>query len=119
MKGQHFDRRLGFAISGLRSLWRSEASFRVQSCLAVGACLAVILVRPGAVWVALAFFAIGLVLVAEAVNGALEHLADAVHPTHHPLIGIAKDAAAGAALIASLTAVGVGSALAYSVFSYT
>lgn len=70
-----------------------------------------LLLQPGALWCALVVLAVGLVLVAEAVNGAIEHLADAVHPAHHPLIGIAKDAAAGAALAASLTAIGVATAM--------
>ena len=115
MKGQHFRRRLGFAVAGLRALWRSEASFRTQLRLAGVAAAVLIVVRPGATWVALVLLAAGLGLVAEAANGAIEHLADALHPDHHPLIGIAKDAAAGAALIASLTAVAVGIALACAV----
>ena len=111
MKGQGFRHRLVFAIAGLRALWRSEASFRTQLRLGGGAVISLFLLRPGAVWCALVMLAIGLVLAAEAVNGAIEHLADTLHPDHHPLIGIAKDAAAGAALIASLAAVGVGAAL--------
>ena len=117
MKGQHFGRRLGFAMAGLRVLWRREASFRTQLWLAGGGAVSLVVVRPGALWCALVLLATGLVLMAEAVNGAIEHLADAVHPAHHPLIGVAKDAAAGAALIASLTALGVGAALAISLVS--
>jgi diacylglycerol kinase len=52
--------------------------------------------------------AIGLVLGAEAFNSALESLADAVHPDDHPLIGQAKDLAAGATLLVCLGAAAVG-----------
>lgn len=40
-----------------------------------------------------------LVWLAEGMNTALEHLCDAAVPEQHPLIGKAKDVAAGAVLI--------------------
>ena len=58
-------------------------------------------------WVILVF-AMGLVWSAEAFNTALEFLADAVSPEPHPLIGQAKDIAAGAVLAAALAAAIVG-----------
>ena len=57
---------------------------------------------------ALVVFAIGSVLAAEAVNTAVETLADAVIPERHPLVGRAKDLAAAAVLIAAMSAVVVG-----------
>lgn len=45
---------------------------------------------------------------AEALNTAVEFLADATTREAHPLIGHAKDAAAGAVLVAALAAVLVG-----------
>lgn len=58
-------------------------------------------------WCALAVAA-GLVFAAEALNTALEFLADAVHPEHHPLVGQAKDVAAGGVLLAAIAAAAVG-----------
>ncbi|MEE4190899.1 MAG: diacylglycerol kinase family protein [Halieaceae bacterium] len=58
-------------------------------------------------WIAL-LVAIALVWVTEALNTALEYLADAAVPEHHPLIGKAKDVAASAVLIASLVAAVIG-----------
>ena len=52
--------------------------------------------------------AVGLVWMAEAVNTALESLADAVHPDHHPLVGRAKDVAAAAVLVSAIAAAVVG-----------
>jgi diacylglycerol kinase (ATP) len=65
------------------------------------------------VWWALVGLAVGLVLVAEMANTAIEALADLLHPGQHPEIGVAKDVAAGAVLIATLVAIVVG--LAYCV----
>jgi diacylglycerol kinase len=44
------------------------------------------------------------VWLAEGMNTALEYLADAAVPEHHPLIGKAKDVAAGAVLITAMFA---------------
>lgn len=52
--------------------------------------------------------AIGIVLLSELLNTAIEKLADFVSQEQHPQIGIAKDVAAGAVLIATLTAVVIG-----------
>jgi diacylglycerol kinase len=56
----------------------------------------------------LLIIAVMLVWVAEGMNTALEAIADAVHPDHHPLIGRAKDVAAAAVLIAAVGAVLIG-----------
>ena len=77
----------------------------VATIVVVGAGLWFSLSR--AEWAAVSL-AIGLVWVAEAANTALEHLADAAVPEHHPLIASAKDSAAAAVLIAALVSVVVG-----------
>ena len=57
---------------------------------------------------ALIVFAVGSVLAAEAVNTAVETLADAVKPERHPLVGRAKDLAAAGVLLAAMAATVVG-----------
>jgi diacylglycerol kinase (ATP) len=56
----------------------------------------------------LVIFAVAIVLVAEAMNTAVEALSDALVPEMHPQIQIAKDVAAGAVLLASIGAIAVG-----------
>ncbi len=55
-------------------------------------------------------FAAGLVIVAEAVNTAIEIDIDLTSPEYHPFARDTKDVAAGAVLLAALTAaiIGVG-----------
>ncbi len=53
-------------------------------------------------------FAISGVLVSEALNTAIEYLADKVSPESHPLIGKAKDVGAAAVLVAAIAAALVG-----------
>ncbi len=100
-KNQPFRHRLGYALAGLRAAWRHERSFRTQSVFALGALVFLVVVRPAPVWWALVGVMVALVLAAELINTALEHLADHLHPDHHPRIGLAKDCAAGAVLILS------------------
>ncbi|ADI13579.1 diacylglycerol kinase [Truepera radiovictrix DSM 17093] len=87
------------------AVWRTEGNFRIQvlgAALALGVGLAV-----GAELVPL-FLVCALVLALELVNSALESTLDLVSPEFHPLVKRAKDAAAGAVLVAALFAVLVG-----------
>ncbi len=52
--------------------------------------------------------AITLVLVAELLNTAFEHLCDVVQPELHASVKAAKDVAAGAVLVASIGAAVIG-----------
>lgn len=58
-------------------------------------------------WIAV-LFAAGFVLTAEAFNAAIERLADRITAEKDPLICQAKDLAAGAVLLAAITAALVG-----------
>lgn len=58
-------------------------------------------------WIAL-IFAMGFVMVAEAFNTAIEIDIDLTSPEYHPYARDTKDVAAGAVLLASITALVVG-----------
>jgi diacylglycerol kinase (ATP) len=107
-KNQPFRRRLGFAAAGIAAVAARERSFRTQALLAAAAVTIVAGLRPGLAWAALLALSIGLVLALECLNAALEYALDRLHPELDPEIGRAKDAAAGAVLIASLAAASVG-----------
>ncbi|WP_298599652.1 diacylglycerol kinase [Zoogloea sp.] len=111
MKGQGFLRRFGYARAGIVTAFRRERSMRTHGVAVIAAVVFLGLTRAPALWWALVGLAVGLVLVAEMANTAIETLADHLHPGQHPEIGVVKDVAAGAVLVASLVAVVVG--LAY------
>jgi undecaprenol kinase len=111
MKNRTFSVRLGFAVAGIVEVWKRERSFRTQTVFALAASLVVALVQPGWVWAALIALSVAFVLALELLNSALEYLIDRVHPSIHPDIGRAKDAAAGAVLIASFCALIVGACM--------
>ncbi|OWW20131.1 diacylglycerol kinase [Noviherbaspirillum denitrificans] len=114
MKGQPFIKRLGFALHGLHLAFRREASLRLQFLAATGALVGLIVTAAPPVWWAIGILVIGLVLVAELVNSALETLSDLLHPAHHPEIRAVKDIAAGAVLVASVIALAVALAFCLS-----
>lgn len=107
MKNQSFQQRACFALKGIACAWRTEASFRQQTVVAFGVLLILIWRRPATVWWALLLMNCGLVLAAELFNTALENALDHLHPERHAAIRIAKDCAAGAVLLLSLTGLGV------------
>lgn len=107
LKNGRFLSRLGFALAGIRTVARREKSFRTQACLGLAALAAAAWLRPPLEWIAMLVLASALVLALEAVNGAIEYLADHIHPGHAEEVGRAKDAAAGAVLIASAGAAAI------------
>lgn len=71
----------------------------------VGVLIALILTRPSPIWWALGVIAMGLVMVAELIDTAIETLADHIHPERHDEIQAVKEIAAAAVLISSITAI--------------
>ena len=96
-----------FAFRGLAILAREpHAWLHAGASLLVVAAAFALQVGHGD-W-ALLVLAIALVWLAEAFNTALEAACDASMPRPHPLVARAKDAAAGAVLLAAVGAAGVG-----------
>ncbi len=98
-------RSAGFAWAGVTHTYCTQANFRIEVTAGVLACaLATALRAPLAPIV----LCCALVLSLEIVNTALEALTDLASPEIHPLAKVAKDAAAGAVLVASGGALVVG-----------
>jgi len=97
------------AFYGIKETWLTERNFRFQTACAVGALILASLLKLDLVsWLALTLV-ISFVLTAELINTALEHIVDlAANSIYHPLAKAAKDAAAGAVLVASLGSIITG-----------
>lgn len=105
MKARGFGYRLRCAVRGLREGLALEASFRIQLLAALFAIAALLWLRPPLIWAALVATLIGMVLAAELLNTALERALDGLHPKEAEFVRIAKDCAAAAVLVLSVTAV--------------
>ncbi|NOX09066.1 MAG: diacylglycerol kinase [Gammaproteobacteria bacterium] len=114
MKNKPFIQRLSFALQGIKASWQSERSFRTQSLFALLLLPLLIILQPALIWWAISTLIAVLVLAAELINTALEHLVDHLHPEQHPRIKIVKDCAAGAVLILSAGAVIIAGLMIYS-----
>lgn len=100
-------RSFGYAFSGIGRLF-SQPNACIHAAVTVLVIAAGVWLRISATEWCLVLICIGGVLMAEAFNTAVEALADKVSPGYDPLIGRAKDLAAGAVLIFVLAAVAVG-----------
>jgi len=97
-----------YAIQGISTFFKNEHNARIHAVAAI----AVIalgwyckLSRMEWCWIILS---IGLVILTEMLNTAIEYLTDLVSPEMHPLAKKTKDIASGAVLIAAMVAVGIG-----------
>ncbi|MFT5444381.1 MAG: diacylglycerol kinase [Myxococcota bacterium] len=98
----------GYAFRGLALVARSQHNAWIHAVATVAVVtLGLIFSVSRMEWCVLVL-AIGAVWIAEALNTALELLADAVSLEAHPLVGQAKDAAAGGVLIAAIASALVG-----------
>lgn len=93
------------AAAGTRFAWRGQPHFRVETVAAVAAVALALWLGTGLLAVLLAS---AIVLVAEMVNTALEATVDLASPERRPLAAAAKDAAAGAVLVAAGFSVVIG-----------
>jgi diacylglycerol kinase len=106
-----FFRSFSFAGQGVWHVVRTQRNMRVHLLAGAAAVAAGLVLRISAADWACVLLAIGLVLTAETLNTVVEALTDLYTDEYHPLAKIAKDAAAGAVLIASAAALGVGVAV--------
>jgi diacylglycerol kinase len=95
------------ALCGLRDAWQSERNMRIHTLATVLSVGAGIWLRLDRVEWLFLFSAIFLVTTMEMLNTALERVVDLFTREYHPLARLAKNAAAGAALLAAVYAVTV------------
>lgn len=97
-----------YALRGMFLLIKTEHSIMVQFFIAIIMTVLGFIFEISATEWMFQFLAIGLVLVAESVNTAIEKLSDFVHSEYHKEIGFIKDIAAGAPAFAAIIAMIIG-----------
>lgn len=102
-------RSFGYAGEGLAFLLRTQPNFRVHLVAMLSVLGTAVGVGATLVELAVLVLAIGLVLLGEALNTAVEALVDLASPAVHPLAKIAKDVSAAGVLLAAGAAAVVGS----------
>jgi diacylglycerol kinase (ATP) len=102
-----------YAFEGIIHVLRTQRNLRIHFLIAIAVIAAAVWIGVGRLELIALLFAIAFVLVAEMMNSAIEGAIDASTTSFDPNAKLAKDVAAGAVLIASVTALAIG----YLVFS--
>jgi diacylglycerol kinase (ATP) len=97
-----------YAIAGIRDFVCREHNAWIHLAATLGVIIAAKVLKVSEMEAIVLALAIGLVWVAEILNTCLERTADLVSREDHPSIKYIKDLAAGAVLVAAVTAVVVG-----------
>lgn len=97
-----------YAATGFWILISTENSIITQVIIAIIMTILGFLMHISVTEWLIQTLAIGLVLVAESLNTAIEKIADFVHPDYHKQIGHIKDISAGAAFFAAIFTVIIG-----------
>jgi diacylglycerol kinase (ATP) len=103
-----------YAFEGIIHVLRTQRNLRIHFAIAIVVIAAAAALGVGRFELMALLLAIAFVLVAEMVNSAIEGAIDVSTTSFDPNAKLAKDVAAGAVLIASVTALAVG----YLVFSH-
>lgn len=97
------------ALKGIRLAIRSERNTRIHFSVATLVLVFGIVLKLSVIEFAILLLTIALVVVAEMVNSAIEFSLDAIfHNRYSKLVGMAKDIAAGAVMIASFVSIAIG-----------
>lgn len=108
-----FWRSFHHAFEGIMYATRTQPNMRVHLVIGALVLLATLVLRLERAYVVAVVVLVALVLSLELVNTAVEAIVDLLTVAHHPLAKTAKDAAAGAVLVAALGAVIAGYLIFY------
>jgi len=97
-----------YAFRGIIKIFREEQNLRVQSVLAIVVIFLAIFFRVSRIEWALLVVSIGLVLLMEIANSAVERVTDVLKPRINTYVKEIKDIAAAGVMLASLIAVIIG-----------
>jgi diacylglycerol kinase (ATP) len=97
-----------YAFEGVIYALRSERNMRIHFALATGVLVLAFVYGVSKFELIALLIVIALVLITEMINTAIESALDLTTPSFDPLAKIAKDMAAGAVLVSTVTAVVVG-----------
>ena len=97
-----------YAFLGVIHAVRTQRNMRIHLLIAVGVMIAAVVVGVTRMEMIVLMLVIAFVLITEMVNSALEATIDVSTTSFDPMAKLAKDMAAGAVLISTVTAAAVG-----------
>lgn len=108
-KAQGLNNTFKNARKGFRLVLKSELNIRIHVAIAFLVIFLALILKFSALEFCILLFVIGLVIVAEMLNTAIEFTLDSIyHNRYSRMVGMAKDISAGAVMFASFISVLVG-----------
>jgi diacylglycerol kinase (ATP) len=101
-------RSFSYAFAGIRQFLVYEHNARIHLAATIAVCIAAYVFHVSYGEAVILAIVTGLVWITEILNACIERMMDFVYPEEHPGIKIIKDLAAGAVLVAAITAVVAG-----------
>ena len=102
-----------WAFEGIVFVLRTQRNMQLHVAAGIGVFILALALGVSRLELLALVGAVGLVLVAEMFNTAIEAAVDAVVTSYHPLVKVAKDVAAGAVLIAAACATAIAYLVLY------
>ena len=97
-----------FAWQGIKALFRTEHNAWIHAGLTIAAITLSVILKISRAETIVLILAMSLVWITEIINTAIEKSMDFISKEKHPQIGLVKDLAAAAGLIAAITALIIG-----------
>jgi len=102
-----------YAISGLVKIFKEEQNLRIQFFLGLITLCFAYLFKIEKIELLLIIFSVGLVILMETINSAVERIADVLKPRINNYIKEIKDITAAAVMIASIISLIIGIMIFY------
>lgn len=96
---------LRYAINGLKIAIQTERNIKIHVCASITVIVSGFILKLSFMEWAILTLTMGAVISMEMMNTALEKALNHLEPSHQPLIGIAKDMAAGAVFVAAVVSI--------------
>lgn len=108
-KAQGLNNTFKNARKGFRLVLKSELNIRIHVAIATLVIFLALFLKFSALEFCILLFVIGLVIVAEMLNTAIEFTLDSIyHNRYSRMVGMAKDISAGAVMFATIISILVG-----------
>jgi diacylglycerol kinase (ATP) len=105
-----------YSIAGFQTAWRHEHAFRQEMMVAVPATILALVLKISAFQKLALIAVLGLVLLVELLNAAIEAVVDRVSLERHPLSKAAKDLGSAAVALAIAMAAATWAVVLYNRF---
>ena len=105
-----------FSWQGFRAAWKNESAFRQECTIGLLMLPLAFVIGQSMLQVAVLIALLGLVLITELLNSAVEAVVDRIGPEHHDLAGRAKDMGSAAVFVSLSLVVTVWTMMAIKTF---